>query len=171
MIVDDEYVIIGSANIDQRSMEGTRDTEIAMGAYQPHHTWARKLSRPRGKVYGYRMSLWQEHIGLVEECFKQPESLDCVRRVRTLSEQNWSQYVADEVTDMNGRHLLRYPIEVDQFGNVMALSGCTDFPDVNGYILGSPGDIRNILGIRRFVPWELPFPWKKRENVTTCSIM
>ena len=50
MIVDDEYVILGSANINQRSMEGTRDTEIAMGAYQPHYTWARRLSNPRGQV-------------------------------------------------------------------------------------------------------------------------
>jgi phospholipase D1/2 len=50
MIVDDEYVLLGSANINQRSMEGTRDTEIAMGAYQPHNTWARKLSNPRGQV-------------------------------------------------------------------------------------------------------------------------
>jgi len=38
MVVDDEYVIVGSANINQRSMEGSRDTEIAMGAYQPHYT-------------------------------------------------------------------------------------------------------------------------------------
>lgn len=50
MIVDDEYVILGSANINQRSMEGTRDTEIAMGAYQPHYTWARQCSYPRGQV-------------------------------------------------------------------------------------------------------------------------
>lgn len=50
MIVDDEYVILGSANINQRSLEGTRDTEIAMGAYQPHHTWARKQSNPHGQV-------------------------------------------------------------------------------------------------------------------------
>ena len=50
MIVDDEYVILGSANINQRSMEGTRDTEIAMGAYQPQHTWARKQSNPLGQV-------------------------------------------------------------------------------------------------------------------------
>lgn len=50
MIVDDEYVLIGSANINQRSMEGTRDTEIAMGAYQPHHTWAKNLTDPRGQV-------------------------------------------------------------------------------------------------------------------------
>lgn len=50
MIVDDEYVILGSANINQRSMGGSRDTEIAMGAYQPHHTWAKKQRHPRGQV-------------------------------------------------------------------------------------------------------------------------
>ncbi|CAI9784518.1 unnamed protein product [Fraxinus pennsylvanica] len=31
MMVDDEYVTLGSANINERSLEGTRDTEIAMG--------------------------------------------------------------------------------------------------------------------------------------------
>ena len=52
MVVDDEYVIIGSANINQLSLEGTRDTEIAMGAYQPQYTWARNQnqSAPHGQV-------------------------------------------------------------------------------------------------------------------------
>ena len=50
MIVDDEYVILSSANINERSMAGSRDTEIAMGAYQPHHTWAKKKSHPYGQV-------------------------------------------------------------------------------------------------------------------------
>lgn len=50
MVVDDEYVIIGSANINQRSMAGTKDTEIAMGAYQPHHTWAKNSKHPHGQV-------------------------------------------------------------------------------------------------------------------------
>ena len=50
MIVDDEYVIVGSANINQRSLAGTKDTEIAMGAYQPHHTWSSKKRHPRGQV-------------------------------------------------------------------------------------------------------------------------
>ena len=36
MIVDDIYIIIGSANINQRAMAGTRDTEIAVGCYQPN---------------------------------------------------------------------------------------------------------------------------------------
>nr|GEV69582.1 phospholipase D alpha 4 [Tanacetum cinerariifolium] len=34
MIVDDTYMLIGSANINQRSMDGQRDTEIAIGCYQ-----------------------------------------------------------------------------------------------------------------------------------------
>ncbi|KAJ4841616.1 hypothetical protein Tsubulata_004907 [Turnera subulata] len=51
MVVDDEYVIVGSANINQRSMAGSKDTEIAMGAYQPHHTWATKRRRPRGQLF------------------------------------------------------------------------------------------------------------------------
>ncbi|KAL6547983.1 hypothetical protein OROHE_009688 [Orobanche hederae] len=64
MIVDDEFVILGSANINQRSLEGTRDTEIAMGAYQPHYTWEGKHANPHGQIYRYRMSLWAEHTGI-----------------------------------------------------------------------------------------------------------
>ncbi|KAK1438662.1 hypothetical protein QVD17_04471 [Tagetes erecta] len=136
MIVDDEFVVLGSANINQRSLEGTRDTEIAMGAYQPHHTWAHKGSSPTGQICGYRMSLWAEHIGQLEKCFEQPQSLECVRRVRVLGEQNWEQYAADKVTDMTA-HLLKYPVEVDREGWVKPLSGCANFPDVGGSIVGS----------------------------------
>jgi hypothetical protein len=50
MVVDDEYVIVGSANINQRSLAGSRDTEIAMGAYQSRHTWSEKKGHPRGQV-------------------------------------------------------------------------------------------------------------------------
>ncbi|KAK3153127.1 hypothetical protein QOZ80_2BG0168180 [Eleusine coracana subsp. coracana] len=136
MIVDDEYVIIGSANINQRSMEGTRDTEIAMGAYQPQYTWANKVSAPRGQIYGYRMSLWAEHIGAIEENFNHPESLECMRRVRHLGEENWKQFVADDVTEMRG-HLIKYPVSVDRGGKVNPLPGCTTFPDMGGNICGS----------------------------------
>jgi hypothetical protein len=37
MIVDDEFALVGSANINDRSMTGLRDSEIAIGAYQPHY--------------------------------------------------------------------------------------------------------------------------------------
>ena len=82
------------------------------------------------------MSLWSEHIGGVEECFEQPESLECVRRIRLLSEDNWGLYVADEVTEMKS-HLLKYPLQVDSKGNVKPLPDWDTFPDVGGYIKGT----------------------------------
>lgn len=82
------------------------------------------------------MSLWAEHVGTLEDCFTQPESIECVRRIRTLGEMNWRQYVADEVTEMRG-HLLQYPVEVDRKGKVRPLPGCETFPDVGGNIVGS----------------------------------
>ncbi|KAK7257095.1 hypothetical protein RIF29_30821 [Crotalaria pallida] len=69
-------------------MEGTKDTEIARGAYQSHHTWARKQSYPHGHIHGYRMLLWAKHTSTIEECFLQPESLECVRRINKMAECN-----------------------------------------------------------------------------------
>ena len=88
------------------------------------------------QVYGYRMSLWAEHMGTIEDCFTQPESLDCVRRVRSMGEMNWKQFAADDVTEMRA-HLLKYPVEVDRKGKVKPLPGHENFPDVGGNIVGS----------------------------------
>ncbi|KAF0906615.1 hypothetical protein E2562_012065 [Oryza meyeriana var. granulata] len=108
MIVDDEYVLMGSANINQRSMDGSRDTEIAMGANQPHYSWAGGKKAPRGQafphlsnphiipnflllqlVYEYRMSLWAENLGTLEECFSWPHSVECVQMVNEMAQENW----------------------------------------------------------------------------------
>ncbi|KAL4183949.1 hypothetical protein AMTRI_Chr11g157630 [Amborella trichopoda] len=144
MIVDDEYVILGSANINQRSMDGSRDTEIAMGAYQPHHKWAGSKGPPHGQVYGYRVSLWAEHLGLLEECFHTPESMECVTRVNHFAEYNWRTFISEEVKDMKG-HLMRYPIKVDSEGRVGPLPGHECFPDVGGKILGSHNSLPDSL--------------------------
>ncbi|KAK7310995.1 hypothetical protein RJT34_08831 [Clitoria ternatea] len=144
MIVDDEYVLLGSANINQRSMAGSRDTEIAMGAYQPHHTWNKKQGQPRGQVYGYRMSLWAEHLGTIHAYFKEPESLDCVRSVNRVAEDNWRNYTADDFTPLQG-HILKYPVNVDALGRVKPIPGYELFPDVGGKVLGSRSTLPDSL--------------------------
>ncbi|KAJ4965352.1 hypothetical protein NE237_017201 [Protea cynaroides] len=144
MIVDDEYVILGSANINERSLSGSRDTEIAMGAYQPHYSWVEQNKHPRGQVYGYRMSLWAEHLGLVDKRFWEPQSLDCVNYVKELAGENWETFVAEEPRPMRG-HLLKYPVSVDVNGKVNSLSGHENFPDVGGKILGSPTTLPDAL--------------------------
>ncbi|KAL9158918.1 hypothetical protein ABFS82_08G100500 [Erythranthe guttata] len=137
MVVDDEYVIIGSANINQRSMAGHRDTKIAMGAYQPHYTCTRKKEHPCGQIYGYRMSLWAEHLGCIENCFKYHENLECVRYINNVAEDNWKRYTADEYNQLQG-HILKYPIEIGVDGSVNPLPGHELFPDVGGLVLGNP---------------------------------
>ncbi|KAL8172128.1 hypothetical protein V2J09_023932 [Rumex salicifolius] len=144
MIVDDEYVIIGSANINQRSMAGSRDTEIAMGAYQPHHTWAEKKAHPRGQVHGYRMSLWAEHLGNLHDSYMEPESLDCVRNVNNIARENWKKYIASSHTSLQG-HILKYPIIVDNNGKISAIPNQDQFPDFGGRILGSPTPLPDAL--------------------------
>lgn len=144
MIVDDEYIILGSANINERSMAGSRDTEIAMGAYQPHHTWSNKKRHPLGQVYGYRMSLWAEHLGLVDNLFKEPGSLDCVESVNKIAEDNWKKFTAEDFTLLQG-HLLKYPVEVDGNGKVSPLPGQETFPDVGGKVLGARTNLPDAL--------------------------
>ncbi|KAL4615903.1 hypothetical protein ACB092_07G160000 [Castanea dentata] len=122
MIVDDEYVILGSANINERSMAGSRDTEIAMGAYQPHHTWGKRKSHPYGQIYGYRMSLWAEHLGTLHDCFKEPKDLDCVKSVNKIAVDNLSKYKAKDFTPLQG-HLLKFPIQVNANGKIEVLPG------------------------------------------------
>ena len=60
MIVDDKYIIIGSANINQRSMAGTRDTEIAMGKinlyYRLNHLYfVKNDSRCKPSLYIFQV--------------------------------------------------------------------------------------------------------------------
>eukprot|EP00268_Persea_americana_P000033 TRINITY_DN10013_c0_g1_i20.p1 TRINITY_DN10013_c0_g1~~TRINITY_DN10013_c0_g1_i20.p1 ORF type:complete len:228 (-),score=33.49 TRINITY_DN10013_c0_g1_i20:465-1148(-) len=144
MIVDDEYVILGSANINQRSLDGSRDTEIAMGAYQPNYMWARKKSHPHGEVYGYRMSLWAEHLGFLEDLFQEPQTIECVRRINQLAEFNWRTFVSDEIAEMKG-HLIKYPVQVQKNGKVLSLPGYESFPDVGGKILGAHSTLPDAL--------------------------
>ncbi|XP_042051343.1 phospholipase D delta-like [Salvia splendens] len=144
MIVDDEYVIIGSANINQRSMAGSRDTEIAMGAYQPHHTWAKKKYHPRGQVYGYRMSLWAEHLGKIHPCFKEASERECVDYVNTVAEENWRRFTADKFMALQG-HILKYPVRIDGDGNISSRPGFETFPDVGGKVLGAPTNLPDAL--------------------------
>lgn len=136
MIVDDEYVIMGSANINQRSLAGSKDTEIAMGSYQPHHTWAAKKRHPHGQVYGYRMSLWAEQLGVLEGCYEEAESLESVKRVNEVAVDNWRRFVGDEFSELQG-HIMMYPLKVDVDGNVESLPGCESFPDLGGKIIGA----------------------------------
>ncbi|CAL4979795.1 unnamed protein product [Urochloa decumbens] len=142
MIVDDEYIIIGSANINQRSMDGGRDTEIAMGAYQPAHLNTNDQVA-KGQVHGFRMSLWYEHLAELKDEFKDPGSLECVRMVNKMASELWQRYTSDQVSDLHG-HLLSYPVDVKRDGTVAEFKGVEFFPDTTASVLGSLGLLVNV---------------------------
>ncbi|XP_057772847.1 phospholipase D alpha 1 isoform X2 [Salvia miltiorrhiza] len=138
MIVDDEYIIIGSANINQRSMDGARDSEIAMGAYQPYHLANRQPAR--GQIHGFRMALWYEHLGMIDEAFLHPESEECATKVNEMADRYWDLYSSEELEgDLLG-HLLRYPVGIASEGEITELPGAEFFPDTKARILGAKSD-------------------------------
>lgn len=119
MIVDDTYIIIGSANINQRSMAGSRDTEIAVGAHQPSYA-------NQGQVHQFRLALWAEHLKASEPVFLHPASMECVQRIKTMASYNWSQYLNQAETP---GQLLSYPLNVMTDGTLEYIEGVSAFPD------------------------------------------
>ena len=59
MIVDDAWIIIGSANLNERSMSGSMDSEICVGMWASPGHEATCLQAIRT----FRKKLWDEHLG------------------------------------------------------------------------------------------------------------
>lgn len=120
-------------------MDGARDSEIAMGAYQPHHLAT--LEPARGQIHGHRLALWHEHLGKLDQAFLRPESIECVRKVNHIAEEYWKLYSLDTLDHYFPGHLLSYPITVLQNGQVTALSETEFFPDTKALILGTKPEL------------------------------
>ncbi|OIW04933.1 hypothetical protein TanjilG_15678 [Lupinus angustifolius] len=135
MIVDDLYILIGSANVNQRSMDGKRDTEIAIGCYQSHNEVDNKMSH--SDINEYRMSLWYEHTSSADALFLEPENLECVHRMCSIGDKMWEIYASEEIVDMKNVHLVTYPIRVTQEGYVKDLSNGIYFPDTKSLVKGN----------------------------------
>eukprot|EP01012_Entosiphon_sulcatum_P039373 TRINITY_DN5181_c0_g1_i1.p1 TRINITY_DN5181_c0_g1~~TRINITY_DN5181_c0_g1_i1.p1 ORF type:complete len:780 (+),score=108.90 TRINITY_DN5181_c0_g1_i1:730-3069(+) len=66
-IIDDIKVIVGSANINDRSLKGTRDSEVAMLMEDEEIIQGYMNGEPTniGKtVFEFRCNLWAEHLGI-----------------------------------------------------------------------------------------------------------
>jgi phospholipase D1/2 len=134
-IVDDAVALIGSANINQRSLDGARDSEIVLGSWQPAHL-ATKESIAHGDIHGYRLHCWATIMAKMEDVFRYPASVECVRRVNEIAEENWKVFCSDQVQDMKS-HLLPYPVSVAEDGSVEARTEGGYFPDTKAKITGT----------------------------------
>ena len=154
MIVDDAYIIVGSANINQRSMAGTRDTEMAVGCWQPTFTGA----QPFGEVHMFRRALWASFFNSTDAILLYPGTIECVTRVKQMAHYNWHQYsrlvcellrrssslVVHKSLDLPSTFcsstlgtetpgmMLAYPLNVMEDGSLENLPGFACFPDFPG---------------------------------------
>jgi len=78
MIVDDDIVLMGSANINDRSQLGNHDSEIAMIVTDKTKIQSTLAGKPRAVsqfAYTLRTSIFKEHLGVdSEELLRDPLS-------------------------------------------------------------------------------------------------
>jgi phosphatidylserine/phosphatidylglycerophosphate/cardiolipin synthase-like enzyme len=61
MIVDDLYIIFGSANLNERSLAGDRDSEICVGMWP---AYAKVKEKCKTQIKTFRDKLFNEHFGM-----------------------------------------------------------------------------------------------------------
>lgn len=109
MIVDDEFVIIGSANLNERSLAGDRDTEVCIGMTAEDKT-------ARDSIQDFRLELWSELLGNAKAKaskmapWKTPETADCVGDIRTKTTNNYIALRTNTATDSTG-FLCKFPLD------------------------------------------------------------
>ncbi|CCI42086.1 unnamed protein product [Albugo candida] len=84
MIVDDRQCIIGSANINERSLRGDRDSEIAVTIEDTEYDENIKIADGTISVgkfcHSFRMKLFEEHFGIVAGTRHYEDYMDPVRK-------------------------------------------------------------------------------------------
>jgi len=141
LIVDDDFIVVGSANINQRSLGGNRDTEICIGAFQPGHTTTTSDGQPRGAVHTFRTAVWSAHLGGYDPVYEDPSSDECLAKVREVAADFWTSYTDPEPSHSDV-HLLPYPVIVAETGDISPLEEPWDcFPDTTAKVMGAKSSL------------------------------
>ncbi|KAI0601465.1 hypothetical protein F4775DRAFT_396148 [Biscogniauxia sp. FL1348] len=109
IIVDDRIALIGSANINERSMLGNRDSEVAAVVRDTNMMWSTMAGRPYqvGKfAHTLRMRLMREHLGLdVDEITEQEREAEFNAEAQFEAEMEhiYDEYDAPPVAESSNR--------------------------------------------------------------------
>ena len=143
-IVDDSVILVGSANINQRSLDGTRDSELLNAFWQCNHL-ATPDKLPDGDVHAFRLHCFARIMNSMEDIFRDPSSNECMRRINEIALENWRLYVHDEVCEMDS-FLVPYPYKVsEKDGSLAPLTDNGFFPNTVAPIMGNPGKLPKVL--------------------------
>lgn len=108
MICDDEYLILGSANLNERSLAGDRDTEICVYMFADQG----KEKLVRAKIQELRKQAWTEHFGGLPPSWDVPEKSVCSAAMRSKGLVNWAALTQPQRPADS--HLVAWPFKVGQ---------------------------------------------------------
>ncbi|HEY3817410.1 MAG TPA: phospholipase D-like domain-containing protein [Polyangiaceae bacterium] len=124
MIVDDEYLIVGSANLNERSLAGDRDTEICVYIKADEG----KLAECKEKIQALRVKAWTDHMGVLPPSADNPQQKACYSAVQMQGRANWA--VISEGMPPNGSHLVAFPFAADE--STFAVESLSTTPAIKG---------------------------------------
>ena len=128
-IFDDEYMIVGSSNINDRYLVGNRNAELSVGLHQ------RRLGSV-GDISTFRKCLWSEHLGAKAPVNLRPNNLQCIREIKYLGDESFKSYL-DTTESLPECHLVSYPLIVSADGSVSVRADCDRFPDTKVGVSGA----------------------------------
>lgn len=132
IIVDDKLIINGSPNLNQRSMGGPFDSEIAI--YQRPHPGCEETCI--AETQAFRRHIWKTYFGLScleklgEEGFQNPHLPENVAIIHRQAITNLRHFmIGDEEADANSGYLLTWPFKPEASCNGEMEKGCEFLPD------------------------------------------
>jgi phospholipase D1/2 len=151
MIVDDRYFILGSANLNERSLNGDRDSEIACGVWPGHGHDGDTLK----KIRDFRLGLWNAHFGPGVTLADTPEDPACASFVKSIGDQNYAAFRT--LAQSPHGHACRWPYDLNDHGLLMIAPG-KGYKVFDGPILlpDSPNDEKGWH-------WDCPGVWYIKE--------
>ena len=108
MIVDDRWIILGSANLNERSMAGNRDSEICVAMWPtPGYPYPQNAETAEDRIKEFRVILWAEHMVNSQgydqlrtnngDAFNAPNAATTVNGIRMLAERNFIEFIKNDL--------------------------------------------------------------------------
>lgn len=183
MIVDDRHVIVGSANINDRSQTGKRDSELAVMLFDTKSArgaMGRQDSRFSPLARKLRIHLWRKHLALdagskfvlpaseVEAMLEKPASRTTFEAIQRFARENARIYSAKfphvpSDVDSNGMNKIASIWPVAPLGSGEAGPYAKLMPFHEEFWQSKATPVSSISGIRGFFT-ALPTSWTQGEN-------
>lgn len=169
MMIDDRYMIIGSANLNERSLNGGRDSEIGAGLWPSDD---RTIKDCIDQAQQFRRGIWAEHLGpkFPPADFDKPASPACIKAVRDAAAENYAAFREGRRDESVHGHLCLWPLSpVDDAEPIRAATKAPELDrmipdrpfglsghDLDAWRWNAPGKwsgkvlIKNVLEIKTF---------------------